>query len=72
MLWEDIKIYNEEELIAALISFMNTHYLSVLERVKKDSTLSFEKKSFLIRKIQHTIFKLKKGELVPYESFSSF
>ncbi|NLC27456.1 MAG: DNA primase [Campylobacteraceae bacterium] len=71
MLWEDIKIYEEDELLGALIHFMNSYYHTELERIKRVSGLSYEKKSFLIRKIQHIIFKLRKGELVPYESIST-
>ena len=33
--------------------------------------LSYEKKQFLIRKVQNKIQTLKKGELVPYESIST-
>ena len=72
LLWDDIKTYDEDELLKALIHFMGTHYQSELERIKRASGLSYEQKSFLIRKIQNIIFKLKKGELVPYESISAF
>jgi DNA primase len=71
LLWEDIKIYPEEELIGSLIHFLGAYYQEELERVKRASHLAFEAKSFLIRKIQHIMVKLKKGELVPYESFST-
>jgi DNA primase len=33
--------------------------------------LSYDKKQFLIRKIQEKMMKLKQGELVPYESIST-
>jgi DNA primase len=71
LLWDDIKIYDEPELLKALNNFMRIHYQDELERIKRMSGLSYEKKSFLIRKIQNIIFKLKKGELVPYESIST-
>jgi len=71
LLWDDIKVYDEAELLRALIHFMGTHYQAELERIKRAPGLSYDKKSFLIRKIQNIIFKLKKGELVPYESIST-
>lgn len=72
LLWEDIKAYvQEEEFVGALIHFLGAYYQEELERVKRASHLDFATKSFLIRKIQHIMLKLKKGELVPYESFST-
>lgn len=72
LLWDDIKVYNEAELLKALVHFMSTHYQAELDKIKRTTGLSYDKKSFLIRKIQNIIFKLKKGELVPYESISTF
>lgn len=72
LLWEDIKPYaQEEEFVGALVHFLGAYYQEELERVKRANHLDFATKSFLIRKIQHIMFKLKKGELVPYESFST-
>jgi DNA primase len=72
LLLESVQVYEERELINALIPFLITFYKEELEKIKKISSLSFEKKSFLIRKIQDILVRLKKGELVPYESFSAF
>lgn len=72
LLKDDIKIFNEEELIGALIPFLGVFYQEQLEEIKNLKTLDFKEKSFLMRKIQTIILKLKKGELVPYESFSTF
>jgi DNA primase len=72
LLSESIQVYEERELMNALMPFLITFYKEEFEKIKKTSSLSFEKKSFLIRKIQDIIARLKKGELVPYESFSAF
>jgi DNA primase len=67
LLDDDIKIYNEDELMQAMINFLITYYSSKLLHVKS-SQLDYEHKSFKIRKIQENIFKLKQGKLVTYES----
>jgi DNA primase len=69
---EDIPVYEESDLINALVPFLITFYEDELKKIIKASELSFEKKSFFIRKIQDTIARLKKGELVSYESFGTF
>ncbi|MDR1285622.1 MAG: DNA primase [Campylobacteraceae bacterium] len=69
---DNVKIYEEEELINALKPFLIAFYKDEIEKIKKITSLSFEKKSFLFRKIWNIIERLKKGELVHYESFSAF
>ncbi|MBN1839146.1 MAG: DNA primase [Campylobacterales bacterium] len=71
LLWEDIKIYDEKELIASMISFLYHYYNEKFQEIKSARELSYEKKQFLIRKIQEKMMKLKQGELVPYESIST-
>ncbi|AFL69372.1 DNA primase [Sulfurospirillum barnesii] len=71
LLWEDIKIYDEKELIASMISFLYHYYSEKFQEIKSARELSYEKKQFLIRKIQEKMMKLKQGELVPYESIST-
>lgn len=71
LLWEDIKVYDEKELIASMINFLYGYYNEKFQEVKNMKQLSYEKKQFLIRKIQEKMMKLKKGELVPYESIST-
>ncbi|MCE3036395.1 DNA primase [Helicobacter sp. faydin-H20] len=44
----------------------------LLNEVSEDSTLDFTEKSFRIRKIKNSILRLKQGELIAYESFSTF
>ncbi|MDR1975753.1 MAG: DNA primase [Campylobacteraceae bacterium] len=72
LLLEEIKVYEESELIAALIPFLHLFYEEKLEKIKKNTQLDFDKKSFLFRKIRDIITRLRGGELVPYESFSAF
>ncbi|MDR2081564.1 MAG: DNA primase [Campylobacteraceae bacterium] len=71
LMLDNIHIYEEKELVNALRPFLMSFYEEEIERIKK-SSFEFEKKSFLIRKIHDIIARLKKGELVPYESFSAF
>ena len=71
LVWDDIKTYEETELLGALMHFLRTHYQGELAKVKRAQHLSYAMKKFYIQKINHIIFKLKKGELVPYESFST-
>jgi DNA primase len=71
LLWEDIKIYDEKELIASMVSFLYNYYNEKFQEIKTARELSYEKKQFLIRKIQEKMMKLKQGELVPYESIST-
>ncbi len=66
-LWDDIKIYEEKDLISAMITFLVRYYNEKLLHVKSDKSLDYKEKQFHIRSIQEKIFKLKKGELVAYE-----
>jgi len=71
LLWEDIKTYDEKELTTSMINFLYGYYNEKFQSVKSSKSLTYEKKTFLIRKIQEKMMKLKKGELVPYESIST-
>lgn len=71
LLWEDIKIYDEQALIASMVAFLYHYYNEKFQEIKTARELSYEKKQFLIRKIQEKMMKLKQGELVPYESIST-
>ncbi len=66
LLRDDIKVYDEDELNASMINFLASFYNSELAKVKS-SNQDYKNKSFLIRKIQEKIFKLKQGKLVKYE-----
>ncbi len=67
MLWDDIKIYEENDLFSAMITFLIRFYNEKLHHIKNDRLLNYKEKQFHIRSIQEKIFKLKKGELVAYE-----
>jgi DNA primase len=68
---DDIKAHSEKELKNQLCFFLAKYYNSELKKITKNQTLSFEKKNFMIRKLQEKISRLKKGELVAYESFGT-
>lgn len=57
----------KKELILLILRYNYT----LLEEIQQ-STLSFNEKSHQIRKIKNNILKLKKGELIAYESSSTF
>lgn len=66
LLNDDIKEYDEDEVIGSMINFLVGFYSAELNRVK-NSNMDYKNKSFAIRKIQENIFKLKQGKLVKYE-----
>jgi len=68
---DSIMTYSEEELKKQLLYFLQRYYKKALDIIKKDDTLPFEKKIFFLRKYQDYINRLKRGELVPYESHST-
>ncbi|MEA3373161.1 MAG: DNA primase [Campylobacterota bacterium] len=57
----------EDALRAELITFLTQHYNRELRKVNTQTSLSFEKKAFLIRSYRGKIAKLKRGELVPFQ-----
>ena len=66
---ENLQVMNEEELQSVLCNFLIRHYDVKLKTIVSDTTIPFNKKSFLIRKIKADIIpRLKKGELVAYET----
>ncbi|MDD3343602.1 MAG: DNA primase [Sulfurospirillaceae bacterium] len=71
LLWEDIKTYDEKELISSMINFLYGYYSEKFHAIKSAKSLNYDKKQFFIRKIQEKMMKLKQGELVPYESIST-
>ncbi|MEA3419876.1 MAG: DNA primase [Campylobacterota bacterium] len=69
---DTIQIMDEEELRKSLLWMLGTYYKLLYQNIAKDTSLSYEKKSFLMRKIKTDIIpRLKRGELVAYESFST-
>lgn len=72
LIWDDIKTFDEDELTNALVPFLISFYEEKLNEVKASKTLNFDKKSFYLRKFRDNITRLKKGELVIYESIGAF
>lgn len=65
---ENIPTMNEAMLNHALRIFLIKHYTLKLKNVSHSEEISYEKKSYLIRKIRTDIIpRLKKGELVAYD-----
>ncbi len=68
---DDIKELDEASLKKQLRLFLIKHYNNALRQVGANRSLSAEQKNFLLRKIKENIQKLKRGELVAYESFGT-
>ncbi len=66
LLNDDIKEYDEEDIIGSMIRFLYAFYSEELKKVK-NSNMDYKNKSFTMRKIQDKIMKLKQGKLVKYE-----
>ncbi len=66
---DDVRELDEEELKKQLSFLLSGYYKLQLDKIKYQKDLLFEKKSFLMRKLQDKIAKLKRGELVVYERF---
>ncbi len=69
---EDLISYDDETLLAQVRFLLRRYYEKELAKIRFRKDLTIEKKSFIIRKIREIILRLKKGETVPYESFSTF
>ena len=67
-----IKAQNKEQLKAQIIMILYRHFEEKKNTLCHNKTLSMKEKSFHLRKIQQYLEKLKKGELVTYESTSTF
>ena len=69
---DSIQTLSEEELRKSLLWLLSLYYRQQYQAIAKDSSLSYQKKSFLMRKIKTDIIpRLKRGELVAYESFGT-
>ena len=68
---DNIKEYGKEDIRQQLLFFLIKYYNALLRNVTKKRDISFEKKNYLIRKMRDKINRLKKGELVSYESLST-
>lgn len=68
MMDERIRSFESDEgLKAELIPFLMAHYNRELKKVTTQSSVSFDEKSYLIRRFRDKIERLKRGELVPLD-----
>jgi len=66
---ETLKVMSQKELQSTLINLILKEYLMDIKRVTNNQSIDYKKRSFIIRKIRTDIIpRLKKGELVAYES----
>ena len=68
---DDIKELSEDELKNQILKLLIIKNRQKLSQIKVDRNIDFEKKSFLLRRINENIKKLQRGELISYESFST-
>jgi len=69
MVDDGIPILSEDEFKEQLLTELTIYYKNLLKKLMSKVDLDYKKKSFLIRKIKADILpRLKKGELIPYES----
>jgi DNA primase len=66
---EDLIELSEDELKQQLRVFLIKHNKDGLEKVKHNRTISFEKKSFYLRKIKENLQRLQRGDLVIFEKY---
>ncbi len=71
MVREDLKEYDKEELFEQIRFMLRRHYASLMDKLRFKKDLTLEQKSFYSRKIQDIIGRLKRGEMVRYEVFST-
>jgi DNA primase len=57
---------DEESLKQELLTFLTKYYERELKKINTQSSVSFEEKAFLIRKLRGKIATLRKGELVSF------
>lgn len=66
---ERIPTLSESQLRVALLKQLEIYYLKKFKTAMQDRSISFDKKVYIRNKIQKDIIpRLKRGELVPYES----
>ena len=62
---EAIPVFPDDETLKnELLIFLRKYYRQQYQNIQHDSSIPFDKKSFLIRMIRGKIAKLEKGELV--------
>ena len=66
---DDLRELSDDELKNQLRVFLIRHNKEELVKVRQKRDISFEKKSFYLRKIKESIQQLERGNLVPYEVY---
>ncbi len=66
---DDLMELNEKELKNQIRVFLIKHNKNSLLKIRQNRNISFEKKSFYLRKIKENLQKLDRGDLVIYEDF---
>ena len=65
---DDLIELNDSELKNQIRVFLTKHNKNALLKVRQNRDVSFEKKSFYLRKIKENLKTLERGNLVPYEN----
>lgn len=66
---DNIRVLEEMDLRRDLLLLLRKYYTAMYQNIAKDASFSYEKKSSIMRKIKTDIIpRLKKGELVSYDS----
>ncbi len=65
---DSIKVFKEEDLKNELLFFLRNFYSKELRKVKMQKDISFEQKTFMIRQYTEKVNKLRRGELVPFNT----
>jgi len=66
---DDLIELNDKELKDQIRAFLTKHNKEGLLKVRQNRNISFEKKSFYLRKIKENLQRLERGDLVSYEDY---
>ncbi|MFT7823778.1 MAG: DNA primase [Sulfurimonas sp.] len=67
---DSIAVLSEEEMKKELLLLLRKYYKNMYQTIVKDTALTYEKKSFIMRKIKTDILpSLERGELIAYTKF---
>ncbi len=66
---ENIVVLEKEKLKEYLLLLLRKYYTDLYQNIRNDNSLDYSKKGYILRKIKVDILpRLKKGELVPYDT----
>jgi len=68
---ERVRPFDENSLKEQLLILLRKYYEKMIKKVTKDKNLEMRKRAFLVKDLRFKIEKLKKGELIEYQSFES-